>query len=587
MTAEGVRRRLAAILAADAVGFSRLIGRDDERTLAALTAHRAELIEPNVGKHDGRIFKLTGDGFLAHFASAVDALRCAVTIQDGMKARNAGVPAEERIEFRIGIAVGDVMVQDGDVYGEGVNIAARLEGLAEPGGICVSAEVNEHAKRSVSVGFEDVGPQRFKNMSAPVHVYRVSPAASEVRETLRTAVPKRGAIAVLPFVNLSGDPEQEYFADGISEDIITALSNVRTFAVLARSSTSAYKGKAVDTRQIGRDLDADYVVEGSVRRAGDRVRVTAQLIEARTGDHLWAERYDGRIEDIFDLQDEITASIVGTIEPELVLAEGARLRSKPPENLNAYDCLLRGLTHMYKLTPGDTRHALGWFEKAIELDPNYGRAYAFASWCYRRDSQQSGLFLSEEDRTRAVELAHQALRCDRNDPYVMVYAAVTFYQIEGDFDEALALIDRALSMHPNSHRFWNAKAQVHSYRGEPEVAIRAGDRAIALSPNEPAIWVAYWSIAEAHLQKQRYEEAVAFSTRALRHNPYLLTAHYILAAAHAHLGRMPEARAALARALEGNPGMTLERFPRHYRIGQFLNLAAYLEGLRMSGLPEK
>ena len=266
---------------------------------------------------------------------------------------------------------------------------------------------------------------------------------------------------------MSGDPEQEYFSDGITEDIITALSNVRTFTVLARNSTFVYKGKSVDARKIGRDLNVNYIIEGSVRRAGDRVRVTAQLIDGATGDHLWAERYDGTLDDIFDLQDRITSTIVGTIEPELVRAEGLRLQGKPPDNMDAYDYLLRGLAYMHKVTPEDTEKGLTCFEKAIELDPSYGRAYAFASWCYRREVEQRGhASLSEGDRRKAMDLARKALRCDRNDPFVLVYAAATLVQIEGNFDEALALTDRALSMHPNSHRFWNAKALCHAFRGD-------------------------------------------------------------------------------------------------------------------------
>ncbi|MGI9480125.1 MAG: winged helix-turn-helix domain-containing tetratricopeptide repeat protein [Hyphomicrobiaceae bacterium] len=394
------------------------------------------------------------------------------------------------------------------------------------------------------------------------------------------------AIGVLPFINMSDDPEQDYFAHGITEDITTALSNVKTFAVLARNSTSSYKDESVDIRRIGLDLNINYVIEGSVRRSGNRVRVTAQLINASTGDQLWAERYDGTLDDIFDLQDRITSKIVGTIEPELVRAEGLRLQGKPPDNMDAYDYLLRGLACMHKLTREETAKGRAHFEKAIELDPNYGRAYAFATWVYRRGVQERGLAsLSEDDRRNAVVLARNALRCDRNDPSVLVYASITFSEIERNLEEASALLDRALTMHPNSHRFWNAKARLLAQTGDTEQAIEAGERAISVSPNDPGIWVTYWSIAEAHLQELRYEQAVEFAKRAIRHNENVGPAYYILAAASAHLGRETDAQEALAAALKINPGMTMQAFPESYHVALYKNLGAYLEGLRKAGLP--
>ena len=402
-----------------------------------------------------------------------------------------------------------------------------------------------------------------------------------------SSLPDRPTIAVLPFANLSGDPEQEYFADGITEDVITALSNVKTFAVLSRNSTFVYKGKAADAREIGSSLNACYLIEGSVRRAGDRVRVTAQLIHSETGDHLWANRYDGTLDDIFDLQDQITSAIVGTIEPELVRAEGLRLQSKPPDNMDAYDHLLRGLAYMHKVTPEDTKRGLACFERAIELDPHYARAYAFASWCYRREVEQSGLeALSEGDRLKAIDLARKALQCDRNDPYVLAYSGATFKHIDGNIDEGLALTELALSMHPNSHRFWNSKAISHALKGETTEAITAAERAISLAPNDPAIWNSYLPIAQAHLQELRYEEAVDYAKRALRHNEHLAAAYYILASALAHLNREADARKALTAALKINPRMTVRAFPRNYQVARFKNLDVYFDGLRKAGLPE-
>lgn len=399
---------------------------------------------------------------------------------------------------------------------------------------------------------------------------------------------EKGSIAVLPFENMSGDPDQAYFADGITDDIITTLSNMRTFTVLSRSATFAYKGKSIDARQIGRELDVDYVIEGSVRRAGNRVRVTAQLINTTTGEHVWAERFNGTLDDIFDFQDQVTSKIVGTVEPELFRAEGLRLEGKPPADMNAYDYLLRGQAHMHKVTRDDNAKALGFFEKSIALDPSYGRAYAFASWCYRRDVQERGLeAVSDEQRQKAIELARNALLCDRNDPLILGYAACVSLYVEREFDEALDLMDRALAMNPNSHRAWNGKAQVHSFRGETEQAIEAGDRGIAISPNNSAIWSIHWMFAQAHLQDLRYEEAAEYAKRATRQYEHLAPAYFILASASAHLGQEAAARDALAAALSINPGMTIQRLPDCYPLARLKNLDVYLDGLREAGLPEQ
>ncbi|MGI9475250.1 MAG: adenylate/guanylate cyclase domain-containing protein [Hyphomicrobiaceae bacterium] len=584
-----MERRLAAILLTDMVGFSRLTVLDEEGTISRQKAHRDEVFDPKISEYGGRIVKTTGDGLLVEFASIVDAVKCAIEVQQAITESEASVPDERRIQYRIGVNLGDIIIDEGDILGDGVNIAARLEALAQPGGICASRTVFNHVKNKLDVNFEDMGQQELKNIPEPMHAYRIVLDQKDANpidvEAAQQHGDDRSSIAVLPFANMSGHPEQEYFADGIAEDIITALSNVRTFAVLARNTTFAYKGKSVDARQIGRDLKVNYLIEGSVRRAGDRVRVTAQLIDTRTGDHLWAERYDGTLDDIFDVQDRITSTIVGTIEPELVRAEGLRLLGKQPDNLGAYDYLLRGLAYMHKVTPEDTKRGLNCFKKAIDLDPNYGRAYAFASWCYRREVEQHGLAsITEADREEAIRLARKALQCDRNDPFVLSYAAATLHQIEADYDEALALMHLAISMHPNSHRFWNGKALLHAAKGETEKAIEAGERAISLGPNDPAIWNSYLSIAQAHLQELRFDEAEDFAKRALRHNENLGPAFYILAAALAQRGHEKEARAALSRALKINPDMTVQAFPKNYQVKQYRNLDAYLDGLRKAGL---
>lgn len=394
-------------------------------------------------------------------------------------------------------------------------------------------------------------------------------------------------IVVLPFVNMSAEAEQDYFAHGITEDIITALSNVRTFTVLSRNSGNTHKDKSVEARHFEPEPNVNYIIEGSVRRARNRVRVTSQLVDVATGEHLWAERYDGTLDDIFDLQDRITSTVVGTIEPELVRAEGLRLQGKPPNSMDAYDHLLRGLACMHKLIPEETAKALAHFEKAIELDPTYGRAYAFATWVYRRSVQECGLAsLSQSDRRRAVDLARKALRHDRNDPFVLVYASITFSEIERNLDEASALVDRALAMNPNSHRFWNAKARLFAQGGNTAQAIEAGHRAISIGPYDPGIWVTYWAIAEAHLQELQFEQAIEFAKLAVLANERVGPAYFIRAAACAQLGNQTEAQEALAGALRINPGMTVRAFPASYHVASYKNLEVYLDGLRRAGLPD-
>jgi len=383
-----VQRRLAAILAADVAGYSRLMGDDEEGTLAALTAHLAELIEPCIAEHRGRVVKTTGDGLLAEFASVVDAVRCAVAFQEGMAERNSDTPGDRRLEFRIGVNLGDVIIQDGDVFGDGVNVAARLEGLAEPGGIVVSGTVHEHVRSKLDLGFNDLGPRSVKNIAEPVRAFGVRleddlPAAAGFGPSEPLPLSDKPSIAVLPFVNMSGDPEQEYFADGISEDIITALSRIRWFLVIARNSSFSYKNTSPDVRDVARDLDVRYVLEGSVRKAGGRVRVTAELIDASVGSHIWAERYDRDLADIFAVQDEITQTVVGAIEPELSCAEQERARQKPPDNLDAWDFYQRGQWHFNRITPEDLARAKVMFQRAMDLDPGFGAAYAgLATACF-------------------------------------------------------------------------------------------------------------------------------------------------------------------------------------------------------------
>jgi adenylate cyclase len=376
-------RRLAAILAADVAGYSRLIGANEEGTLGQLKALRAEIIDPKIVEHHGRIVKTTGDGLLVEFASVVDALRCAAEIQNAMAKGNAEIAAEKRIEFRIGINVGDIVIEDGDIFGDGVNVAARLEGLADPGGISVSARVQEDVAGKLDLTFEDLGEQSLKNIARPVRVYRVSNAAVQSPSPVAPSalpLPDKPSIAVLPFQNMSGDPEQEYFADGMVEEIITALSRIRWLFVIARNSTFTYKGRSVDVKQVGRELRVRYVLEGSVRKVGQRVRIATQLIDATIGNHVWAERYDRPLADIFAVQDEITERVVGAIEPELYAAEHLRSQRKLPESLDAWECVIRALSCITQSSLAGYNEAEALCRRAITVSPNYGQAHSLLSW---------------------------------------------------------------------------------------------------------------------------------------------------------------------------------------------------------------
>ena len=412
-----VERRLAAVLAADVAGYSRLMGIDEEGTLAALKAHRRELIDPKIAEHRGRIVKTTGDGALVEFASAVDATRCAVEIQSTMAERNSSIPEGRRVEFRIGINVGDVIIDEGDIYGDGVNIAARLESIAQPGGICLSDDAYRQVRDKLDLNFQDFGEQELKNIARPVRVYRLhpptTPPGGQTRPIKVLALPDKPSIAVLPFQNMSGDPEQEYFTDGMVEDIITGLSRIKWLFVIARNSTFTYKGRAIDVKQIGRELGVRYVLEGSVRRVTDRIRITGQLIDAVSGAHAWAERYDRKSDDLFALQDEITLSVVGAIEPSLRLAEIERVKRKRPDSLDAYDLVLQAQPDVYSGMPDRATKALPLLERALALNSDYALAHAFAAMCYHNRFLRAGLH--EQDRTASVQHAQAALASGQDD----------------------------------------------------------------------------------------------------------------------------------------------------------------------------
>ena len=458
-SSERVERKLAAIFAADVAGYSRLMGADEEGTLARLKAHRRELIDSKIAEYRGRIVKTTGDGLLVEFASVVDAASCAVELQQRMSERNAGEPADKRIEFRVGINLGDIILDGDDVYGDGVNIAARLEGLAEPGGICISQTVLDHARGKVAFDIEDRGAQTLKNIAQPVHVYRVL-FEGDRRTTFQPSepavpLPDKPSIAVLPFENMSGDLEQEFFADGMAEDIITALSKLRWFFVIARNSTFVYKGKSGDIRQVARELGVRYVLEGSVRKSSNRLRITAQLIDAITANHIWAERYDREIAEVFTVQDEITQRVVATIEPQLYAAEHLRIQSKPPESRDAWGCVIRALWHLGRITEDDNEHARQLLSRAVLLAPRYAKAHSLFAF-----AELSTVARGSSDTDTAMRVAeqhiHTALTLDDSDPWSH-FSLGCLETLRSQQAGAIEAYQRAIELNPNfalAHDAW-------------------------------------------------------------------------------------------------------------------------------------
>ncbi len=578
-----IQRRLAAILAADVAGYTRLMEQDTDGTVAAWQAARQEVIKPTVAGHSGKIVKLTGDGFLVEFSTVQDAVNCAIAMQRGL--------ASSSLDFRMGVNLGDIVDDGEDIHGEGVNVAARLEGLADPGGICLSGDVYNQVRNRVDAIFEDMGRQEVKNVSAPVQVYAVRLDGSATPSTSGAlgapAISDKPSIAVLAFDNMSGDPEQEYFSDGITEDIITALSAVHSFFVIARNTSFTYKGRAVDVTQVAKELGVQYVLEGSVRKAGNRIRVTAQLIEAATGSHIWADRFDGTPDDIFDLQDEITASVVATIQPALGRAEVKRIKQKRPENLDAYDYTLRGLAHMDLVNTEDSLKALGLFLKAIEIDPGYARAYASASWHYRRQVQIGGMVLTKEEQAECLRLAELALKSDPADPYVLYQVALSVGLVGGNLERGLELTEQALAINSNGTRIWLTRSTLQNRLGNPEGAIESVERSIRLSPNDPSLWVAHGELSKAHFQLVDYETALGFARRSVEKHADNLPAHHVLIASLAQLDRIDEAKTALNRLEELDPGLTIERLLEIFPLSGYRNLDGMLDGLRKAGLPEK
>ncbi|MCP4316036.1 MAG: tetratricopeptide repeat protein [Hyphomicrobiales bacterium] len=592
MALEREERRLAAILAADMVEYSRLMEADERGTIARQKAHRNELIDPTIAEHNGRIVKTTGDGLLVEFASAVDATECAVAIQRAMAGREKDVPEASRIRYRVGINLGDIVIDDDDILGDGVNVASRLEEMSDAGGICISGNVHEQIAGKLDVDYTDLGEQPVKNLVRPVRVYRAKleglddvVGGAEVHVAPGLDLSDKPSIAVLAFENLSDDPGQEYFSDGITEDIITALSKFHWFFVIARNSSFTYKGGAVDAKRIARELGVRYILEGSVRRVGNRVRISAQLIDAEADHHLWAERYDRELEDIFEVQDEITQRIVSTVGPELVSAETQRAHRKNSEELGTWDCVMRASWHLYHFERKHNAEARSLLNKAVKIDPNSAIAFGQLAMSHLIEVGLGWAEVPAKNLAVASRAAKAALALDNRDAYAIGLMGVV-ERNQGRFEDAYASFEKALELNPNLAMAFGAFGSALALGGESERAIVQLKQAIRLSPHDPMIptWFAYLAFAE--FVSNRYGDAIQWARRAVKQRPDFAGGYRVLAASCAHQGELSQARTAVRKLLAAAPHSTLG-YVRKLRI--FKNQAdmdRYLDGLRKAGLPE-
>jgi TolB-like protein len=545
-------RRLATIVAADVASFSAMMERDEEGTAARIRALRLAVIQPALDRHHGRLVKTTGDGFLAEFASPVEAVRSALAIQDQLA---KGI--DEAIRLRIGINLGDIIIEDdGDVIGDGVNVAARLEQIAEPGGVCLSGSVHEQVAGKIDRSFENCGEHHVKNIARPIRVYALAGTVTAQRERAVLPLPDKPSIAVLPFQNMSGDPEQEYFADGVVEEIITALSRFQHLFVIARNSSFTYKG-----------------------------RITGQLIDASTGAHLWADRFEGALEDIFDLQDKVTANVVGAVAPKVELAEIERAKRKPTENLNAYDHYLRGIASFYQGTGEAVSSALNFFYRAIELDPSFSSAYGMAARCYTW-RKANGWRTNEAHEIAEMErLARRAVKLGRDDAFALCTGGFALAHL-GDLEEGAACIDRAAVLNPSLAWAWYHGGWVSAWRGEPEEAIERLTQAMRLSPLDQLTSRGLCGIAFAHFLAERYGDACIWAERGLLEEPNFVVAVRILGASYAMAGRLEEAKKTIARLRQLHPAQRISNLKDWATFRRPEHFAKWVEALRAAGLPE-
>lgn len=575
-----VERRLAAIFAGDIADYSRLMGADEEGTLSRLNTHRREFLEPKIADHRGRIVKRTGDGILIEFASAVDAARCAVEIQQGMIERNASVPQDKRIEFRIGIHVGDVIIEDGDIFGDGVNIAARLEGIAQPGGICISDDAYRQVRGKLDANFQDAGEQELKNIARPVRVYQLQPSGG-ASEAPRLALLDKPSIAVLPFQNMSGDPGQEDFADGMVEDIITSLSKVHRLFVIARNSTFTYKNRPVDIRQVARELGVRYVLEGSVRRAGDRLRVAAELIEAVSGTHVWAERYDRPVRDVFDVQDEITKEIVLALSIELTDGERARVFGRSTRSLEAWLAAMRGFDHWAEGSPKGIREARVHFERAASIDPNYTIAWAFIGWTHFTEVRFGFSADPRASLAKAAELAEKCIAMSPDDPQAHGIRAGVWV-IQGRFDDAVRECEIAIAGAPSDAYLWCVFGRVLICAGDAARGERALREAMQLNPFHPTYYRGI--LGNALEELGRNAEAIEILTESVRRDPDYFSGHLRLASLYGLGDQIEPAKAELAAALRINPKFTMAMAETFYASSNKASSERFKLGLRKAGL---
>jgi adenylate cyclase len=592
LPSERVERRLAAVLAADVAGYSRLMGRDEESTLAQFKAFRKTLVDPTIASHRGRIVKNTGDGMLVEFASPVDAARCAIFIQQEMAGQNSSVPPELRIEFRIGIHVGDIIIDDDDIFGDGVNIAARLEGIAEPGGICISDDAHRHIRGKVDSSFDDIGEQNLKNIAEPMRTWRIrlsGEAVGMVRSGLppvqpALSLPDKPSIVVLPFDNMSAEAGQEYLADGIVEAITAALSRIRSFFVIARNSAFTYKGHPTNVRDIGKELGVAYLLEGSVQKAGNRLRIIVQLVETEGGAHVWSSRFDGGIDEFFDLEDRITEQVAGALQPSIRIAEIERSRRKRPQDLGCYDYTMRAMPYVWALEKDGTSQALDLLEKALRIDPGYPLALSLAGWCHA----QRGVYNWTDDiageQAMARALAERAANLSSDDPFILaVLGAVhTFVRNHGT---ARVLLERALSLDPNGAWAWSRLGWLENYADEPRKAIENFERALRLSPVDPMNFNNYAGIGSAYEVAQEYEKAAAFYQRALEEQPNAGWLYRNLTSSLSGAGRIDQASHAFAEMMRYYPDLTISKF-RQAMVFSPTTLDRMAENLKRTGLPD-
>ena len=596
-------RKLAAILAADVVGYSRLMGRDESGTLARLRDHRRKCLEPTITRYGGRLVKLTGDGALIDFASAVDALSAAIEFQQAVADANQARPEVERVVFRVGLHLGDLIVEDDDLYGDGVNVAARLETEASPGGITISRNVHEAVAGRLKAVFHDRGDLLLKNIDRPIRAFSVSWDASdwqpppsprlsvpcEAQESLPFVPinsPDRPSIAVLPFQNISGDPDQEYFADGMVEDVTTALSLFKSLFVIARNSSFTYKNRAIDIKQVGRELGVRYVLEGSVRKVANRVRITGQLIQASTGTHIWAGRFDGDLTEVFTLQDEVVLSVAGAVVSRLEATEIERARRKPTAALDAYDFYLRGMARVYQLSRESVDEALNLLRRAIELDPEFAPAHAMSAWCYYWRKVNGWVIDAKYETAEVNRLVNKVGEFGKDDAGALSHAALPLGHVAREVDAGLVLAKRAITLNPNLAAAWYASGSLEVLSGDSDVAIAHLTRAMRLSPLDPLSFVTLSYTALAHFFAGRYEQAWPLAERASREQPNFLTALRIAAASNVFAGRPDEARNFNARALQLDPDLRISNLSERIAPLPPDRFAKFANALSAAGLPE-